>query len=101
MPTLSVVTPHELGQEEAARRLRGESDAAMAAFGDKISELEQTWIDQTLNFRFKTFGMTVEGSVAVEPTTVTTTAELPLAAVMFKGMIAERIQGRLSKLLAS
>jgi len=100
MPKLSLVTAHQLGQDEAARRLRGESEAALAAFGDKVSDLEQTWVDHTLNFRFKTFGMAVQGNVVVEPTAVKTTADLPLAAMMFKGAIEQRIQERLGKLLA-
>jgi hypothetical protein len=101
MPKLSLVTPHALGEEEASRRLRGESDAAVAAFGDKVKNLEQTWADNTLSFRFTALGMAVRGNVTVEPSAVKTTADLPLAAMMFKGAIEQQIQERLGRLLAT
>jgi hypothetical protein len=101
MPKLSLVVSHSLGQEEAARRLMDESAAVTAAFGDAVTDLEQTWDDHTLSFRFKALGMAVRGNVTVEHAAVKTTAELPLAAMMFKGAIEQQIQARLGKLLAS
>ncbi|MBN1910175.1 MAG: polyhydroxyalkanoic acid system family protein [Pirellulales bacterium] len=101
MPKLSVTVPHQLAEEEAVRRLKSESDVVRAAFGDRVSELEEAWEGNTLTFGFRAMGMRVRGQVAVSPSDVQTTAEVPLAAMMFKGAIQQQIETRLGRLLAS
>ncbi|MBN2022686.1 MAG: polyhydroxyalkanoic acid system family protein [Pirellulales bacterium] len=101
MPQLSVSVPHALGREEALRRLRNESDVAKSAFGDRVRDLVEDWGNDGMSFRFSAMGMAVEGNVAVEEAAVTTTAKLPLAAMMFKGLIEQRLRDRLAAVLAA
>jgi len=101
MPKLSFAVPHALEPDEVVQRLKQESDVLRSSFGHQIQSLEETWEDHTLTFRFTAFGMSVDGRIAVEPAQVLTTANVPLAAIMFKGIIEEKVRGRLDELLNS
>jgi hypothetical protein len=100
MSTISLTVAHDLGQDEALQRLQSESDILKQTFGDSVSELEENWEESTLDFSLKAYGMTVSGDVLVDAAEVKTNIKLPLAAVMFKGTIEERVRERLEKLLA-
>jgi len=100
MPKLSLSVPHSLGVEEAARRLKQRYDAVKAEQGGQVKDLEEHWDGQTLRCRFRAMGLKVAGSVTVQPAAVQVDAELPLAALMFKGFIESRVREELGKLLA-
>jgi len=99
MPKLSLEIPHSLDQEEAVRRLKDGFSRIKETYGGQIDKLEETWNDHQLVFSFVTFGLTIQGSVSVEPSEVKITAELPLAATMFKGTIEQQIRDEVAKLL--
>lgn len=100
MPGISLVVPHALDQEEAASRLKRGVGAIRQAYQQHVSDLVETWEDNVLSYSFKTFGFTIKGKVAVEPSEVKLDASLPLAAVVFKGTIEKQIRDQLGKLLA-
>ena len=100
MPKLSMETPHELGREEAARRLKEKFSAARDTYSAQVSDLHEQWDDHTLTFSFKAVGMSIAGTVAVEDSAVKLDTALPLAVMMFKGMIEKRIREELGDLLA-
>ena len=100
MPRLTMNTPHSLGQEEAARRLKEKFSAVREELGGQVSDLHEQWDDHTLSFGFKTMGMKVSGEVAVHEDQVKLNAQMPLAAAMFKGMIETKIREELGDLLA-
>lgn len=95
MPKLSIQIPHNLGREEATRRIKEQSAKA----AQQVTGLEQQWQDHTATFRFKAIGFDVSGSLAVEDTAVKIDVDLPLAAAMFKGMIQERLRTDVAGLL--
>lgn len=101
MAKLSLSVAHDLGREEALRKLQSESDSLKQAFGESVSDLKESWNDATLDFSLVAYGMKVSGDVVVEPAEVAANISLPLAAAMFKGTIEQRIRQRLEKLLAS
>jgi len=99
VPKLSFVVPHTLDQSDVVARLRNESDVLRSSFSDQVTNLEEVWEDHTLRFRFTVFGMSVDGHLTVEPTQVSTTANVPLVAMMFRSTIEEKVRGRLEELL--
>jgi len=99
MPRLALETPHTIGQDEAARRLKKKFAAVRAQHGDRVNNLHEEWQDHTLSFAFQAMGMSVSGTVAVEPDCVKLDASLPLAAMMFKGMIEQQIRKEIDGLL--
>ncbi len=93
-------TPHALGQEEALRRLKEKFSLAKAKYEGQFSGLQEQWNGSTFSFAFKTVGMKVQGTVTVEAAAVKLDAQLPLAAMIFKGKIRQRIREELDRLLA-
>ncbi len=100
MPTIALSVAHDLGSEEALRRLQSESDVLKQTFGDSVSDLRENWNDATLDFSLAAYGMKVSGDVIVAPAEVSANIKLPLAAAIFKGTIEHRIRRRLEELLA-
>lgn len=100
MPKLSVSVPHTLSQEEATRRLQGHFQEAFQKFQDHVQDYEEQWEGNRLQFRFTTFGFGIQGNVNSDPSEVRVNADLPLAAMMFKGMIEQQIREELSRALA-
>jgi len=88
--------PHTLGREEATRRIKEQLPKAR----DKVTELEEQWQDHTLTFHFKAMGFKVGGTMVVEETAANLDLDLPLAAMMVKGMIEQRVRGELGAILA-
>ncbi len=95
MPKLSVDVAHTLGREEAVKRLDGQIGRARAAAGD----LQTEWHDNVLSFRAEAMGAKIAGTLTIEDSTVHVEADLPLAAIMIKAMIAERVRQELSGVL--
>jgi hypothetical protein len=100
MPQISLDIPHSLSQEEAAQRLRSKIAAAIAQYQDRMSDLRQEWRDYTFSFAFKAVGMAFSGTIAVQPQNVGLSLTLPLAAMLFKGIIEDRIRQEVDGLLA-
>ncbi len=100
MPRVSMEASHALGQEEATRRLREKIGAVRATYGNQVSELHEQWDENTLAFRFKAVGMKIAGTLSVDASVVKVAASVPLAAMMFKGMIEEQVRRELGELLA-
>ena len=99
MPTLSFAVPHSLSPDEVVSRLKNESLVLRGTLNDHVRDLEEVWEDHELRFRFTAFGMAVKGELRVEPTEVQTKAVVPMAAMLFKGVIEEKVRGRLVELL--
>jgi hypothetical protein len=100
MPKMSLEVSHGLGQAEAAQRLKAKFAAIRAEYQSQVKELREEWLDHTLSFAFQAMGMAISGTVAVEPEKVRLAANLPFAAMLFKGTIEERIRQEVGGLLA-
>jgi putative polyhydroxyalkanoate system protein len=99
MPSISVQVPHQLGQAGAQAALQNYFNANQALVTQKVTDLEQTWRGHVLDYAFKSMGMKVSGTLDVQPDSVQVVAQLPLAAVMFKGMIETQLRDGLAKVL--
>jgi len=89
---VTITISHEIGREEAQRRIREgfEKVADNIGFGSKF---EQRWEGETLHFNAQAMGMSATGSVEVAETTATITVMLP---GLLAGM-AEMIKGKVEK----
>jgi len=99
MPKLNMETPHELGREQAVHRLKHGFSFVKGNYQSHLSDVTEQWNDHTLTFGFKAMGMKVSGDVVVEEDRVKVDASLPIAAVMFKGTIEDRVRTELERLL--
>jgi len=99
MPRIQIVVPHGHGQETASQRLLGFMAEMKQQHQDKVSDLQENWSENRLDYSFRTFGLAVRGAVEVHATEVALHADLPLAAVMFKGKIEQEIRSTLERVL--
>lgn len=87
---LVVNIPHELGREEARRRLEGGFDRIREQIGGKALAFEERWEGERLHFAAGAFGQRVTGRVDVEEKSVRIELDLP----WILASIAERLQHR-------
>ncbi len=99
MPSLTVQVPHQLGQADAQARLQNFFSSNQDAVNGKVTDLEQSWTGHILDYAFKTLGMKISGKLEVEPDSVKVVTQLPLAAMLVKGMIETQLRENLTKVL--
>jgi putative polyhydroxyalkanoate system protein len=100
MPKFNVQVPHSLTREEARARLERFADRLQQKFQTQVSDLDQSWEDDTLRFRFKTYGIPLSGGIAVNDASLDVDGDLPFTAMMFRGKIESSIREELEKLVA-
>jgi hypothetical protein len=100
MPSLKLAFPHQLGQEEAVARLKNLLSKVKNKYQDQVSNLSESWNENTLTFGFTTYGFKVAGDVIVEPSEVRLDGQIPFAAMMFKGKIESALREQLARELA-
>jgi putative polyhydroxyalkanoate system protein len=99
MPSVSVQVAHQLGQAGARAALESFMTANQDEVNQKITDLQQTWTGNILDYAFKTMGMKISGTLDVQPDSVKVVTQLPLAAMLFKGMVEAQMRENLNKLL--
>ncbi|HEY1599847.1 MAG TPA: polyhydroxyalkanoic acid system family protein [Pirellulales bacterium] len=100
MPKMTFSVPNPLGQEVAIEKLKKFVPAIKERYQSQVSNLEESWTENTLNFGFSTFGFPIKGAITVEPATVKLDGDIPFAAMMFKGKIEQEFKEALNKLLS-
>jgi putative polyhydroxyalkanoate system protein len=101
MPRFNVHVPHSLTRQEARSRLERFVETLQQKFQNQVSDLHQSWEDDTLRFRFKTFGIQLEGGIAVGDDDLSVDGDLPFSAMMFRGKIESAIREELVRLMAA
>lgn len=99
MPSLKMSVPHQLGQEEAVTRLKGFLEKVKQRYQNQVSDLEESWVANALDFAFKTFGFHIKGHMVVDPDDVKFEGQIPFAAMMFKGKIEQTIRDEMNRVL--
>ena len=88
-----VNVPHDLGRDEARRRLETGFGRIREQIGGKALAFEERWEGERLHFNAGAFGQTVSGRVDVLDKSVRIEVDLP----WILASIAEKLQGRLQK----
>lgn len=100
MPRMSLTVPHRLSQADAAQRMRSFIQRMREKHPDKVRDLEESWNGDSLSFAFSTFGFKIRGTLHVQPQHVQVDAELPLAAMMFRGRLEQEFRETLTRVLS-
>lgn len=100
MPSIKVSVPHKLGQEEATRRLKNFIQEMREQYGSQAKNVQETWNGNTGQFSMDVMGMTLRGTLNIEPDQASMEADLPMAAMMFKGKIESQVRDKMGSLLA-
>lgn len=97
---MSVEVPHTLTQNEATERLKKKHQEIREKHTYTVTDLTENWLDpNTLEFAFKVYGFSVTGSARSLEHSVALSVDLPVAAVMMKGMIESQIKKELNEVL--
>lgn len=99
MPKINFEIPHPLSNEDAKDRLQRFVESLESKFQDNVSDLQQSWEGDRLDFGFKTYGIKIAGNINVEDSRIAVDIDLPISAMMFKGKIESEIRKQLERLL--
>jgi putative polyhydroxyalkanoate system protein len=99
MPSFAVRVPHELTPQEARMRLERFAETLQQRYQSQVSNLQQSWEGDTLRFRFKTYGIPLEGGITVANSELNVSGTLPFSAMMFRGKIESSIREELERLV--
>jgi hypothetical protein len=100
MPKLNLTIPHTLTPNVAAQRIRSLLNDLKSEHGDKISDLQEEWVNDTGKFACTVMGFRVSGILTIETSQVSITGTLPLAAMLFKSQLERLIRKHAAELLA-
>ena len=94
---LVVTIPHQLGKEEAIRRLKSGFGQMKEHTGGKIGTVEDSWADNRADFRMSILGQSASGNLEVMDDSVRLEVQLPwlLAMVVDKVRPLIEKQGQL------
>ena len=100
MPSIEMSMPHQLGEQEARRRIQELLPRMKADYGEQIKDLQEEWNGNTGIFSFSVMGFAVSGTLTVNESSVDLDGNLPFAATFFKGKIKSVIQEKAQEILA-
>ena len=92
--------PHQLSQQDAMTRIRTLLEKLKTENPGRIDNLREEWADNVGTFSFSAMGFPVSGTLAVTPTDIQLSGDLPMAAAFFKSKIEKTIRDRAAELLA-
>lgn len=100
MPKLNKTYPHSLGRMEAVQRIKAAIEQEKISKANIVEHSTENWIsDNELEYSIKIFGYHVDGSLEINEDHVAVQLNLPLIAVMVKGMIEDQLRQEMEKLL--
>ena len=96
MPNLTITIPHQLGREEARRRISEQASQLQSQHGGMLERVEQRWEGDTLHFLVGAIGQSVSGTIQVAEQAVHLEVALPWMLAMLAGVVKKQIeqQGR-------
>ena len=100
MPLIDLVVPHALSPSEAAERLKSRMREAKRSYQGNYSDLREQWSGNRLSYAFTVMSLQVHGTVAIEADAVRISADLPVAAMFFRGTIESQLRDEMERLLA-
>jgi hypothetical protein len=90
---LVVSFPHQLGSQEAKRRLQTGLEHLKETYAGKFAVLEDRWTGNHLDFRVSLVGQGAAGTIDIAEDRVTLSIQLP----WFIAMMAEKAKGMIEK----
>jgi hypothetical protein len=101
MPKINLSVAHNLGRDEAKRRIANLMADSRARFADKVTDVVESWNEYLDTFSFKAMGFSVSGTLEVQPAQVLIEMNVPFAAYLMKARIESEIRAHAQELLAS
>lgn len=99
MPSFHVEVPHNMTEEDAANRIKDVMERMRGRFEGQVKDMQQDWNGNSMQFSFKTMGLSIKGEMVAFAESVIVKGDLPFAAMLFKGRIESSIREELGKVL--
>ncbi len=100
MPELTLLVNHNLGTEEATRRIQDAVLELRRRNTYALSGIQESWMGSSGSFSCRMMGMSIEGTVDVDPAQVKLKGRFPWAALCFKKKAEHDIACKARRLLS-
>lgn len=98
---MRVAIPHQLGREEARRRLKDNTGGLQGAFPGGFAEVKSGWVDEnTMTLAIEAMGQSLRGQITIEESQAVVEVDLPPALAFVEPMIQGAIEQSGRKLLS-
>ncbi len=99
---MRVAIPHQLGREEARRRMHGSSDQIGNAIPGGMADIDASWSSEDqLNLAINAMGQSLNGTIEVGDAEIVFTMDLPMALSFIEPMVESAIRQQGQKMLAA
>jgi putative polyhydroxyalkanoate system protein len=99
MPNLTISIPHQLGRDEAKRRIGELGSHLQGQAGGMLKSVEQRWDGDTLHFVVAAAGQSISGTARVAEQTVNLEVALPWMLSLLAGTVKKQIEQQARDLL--
>ncbi|MGI5831227.1 MAG: polyhydroxyalkanoic acid system family protein [Thermoguttaceae bacterium] len=100
MPKISLSFPHDLGKEEAIKRIRRAIETEKVTMSNIVTDSSEKWVgDDHVDWTMTIFTYPVSGTLDIRESTVDVTLNLPMAATMVTGMIKNQLEQEIAGML--
>lgn len=89
---MHIAVPHNTTKDLARQRVEQKLGQLLGQFGQHAEDLHHEWTGDTLRFKGKARGLSVEGTVEVTDADVVIDGKLPLIAKPFEGRIRQAVE---------
>ncbi len=99
MPKVTISVPHQLGREEARRRIDELASHLQSQSGSLLKGVEQHWDGDTLHFVVGAAGQSISGTAHVAEQTVNLEIALPWMLSLLAGTVKKQVEQQARDLL--
>jgi hypothetical protein len=89
---MRIAVEHKTTKENARRKVDQRLGQLLSQFGAHAEEIQHEWQGDTLRFRGKARGLSMEGTVEVTEAAIIIDGKLPLIAKPFEGRIRQAVE---------
>jgi len=96
---MKVTIPHKFSQIEAITRVKKVLNESRSKLADHLTDVEERWDNNTLNFAFTAQKQHISGTLEVKDRVFELYAKLPLTLRLFEGRIEKMIKEQAGTML--
>ncbi|MBV8519974.1 MAG: polyhydroxyalkanoic acid system family protein [Acidobacteria bacterium] len=89
---MRIAVPHHTTKTVARQKVEQRLGQLLGQFGGHADEVQHDWSGDTLRFKGKARGLSVEGTLEVTDSDVVISSKLPLIAMPFEGKIRQAVE---------
>jgi hypothetical protein len=95
---MHIAIPHRTTKAKARSQIELRLGQLLGQFSQHADDLHHEWVGDTLRFKGKARGLSVEGTVEVTDTEVLIHGKLPLLAKPFEGKIKQTVEAEAERM---